>query len=134
MGRGGCVAYLRQSRGFTFIEVLVSVAIIAACFLPLLGLFMTSAYAGQHARYMTIASQLAVSRLEDLRTAGYTSVLPESRRSFTTLPQYSGYAEFEYQVDVAEVEPGLKEVAITVYWARPRNTARVSVTTLVRQP
>ena len=56
--------YFRNSKGFTFIEILMTLAIVGVLFVPVMQLFSNSLYATNHNEAMITAMNLAQSEIE----------------------------------------------------------------------
>jgi prepilin-type N-terminal cleavage/methylation domain-containing protein len=57
-----------SERGFTLLEVLIASAIVSVALSSLAQLFVLSAHANSHARAMTVATLLAIQKMEGLRS------------------------------------------------------------------
>ncbi|MGH2359822.1 MAG: hypothetical protein ACRDGM_04675 [bacterium] len=108
-------------------EHLVAVAVLGLVVVAVFNLLAVGALAAMLAQRQSQGTDLAQRLLEEVRAAGYEAALSRHRQ-FVDSTRYPGY---EWQVDVTEREPQLKEVAATVYWTSRRERS-VSFVTYLR--
>jgi prepilin-type N-terminal cleavage/methylation domain-containing protein len=70
----GCLARVRDERGFTLIELIVTSVILAIISAPIAGVMLASAAQSASSRERTAADQLVQAKLETIRTLPYASV------------------------------------------------------------
>lgn len=115
-----------RKKGFTLIEITISLLILAIGLVGILALFPVGFDASGRAASITEATFLAQELIEDLKrcgysvfenpSAGYTITATDWNRSgsFTAYPNYE-YDTFVYN-DAALSVMGLREVVVRVYW------------------
>lgn len=120
-----------MTRGFSLIEVVISLAIIATAFVAASALLSTATL-GRETGDKTLGLAIASNEMETLRAGGYAS-LPSSG-SFSDarladLPSGAG------ALAISDWNTKTKEVVVTVSWEEPAvaATSTVSLTTLVTQ-
>jgi general secretion pathway protein I len=100
---------LRSHSGFTLIEVLVAVAILAIAMVAILKANVQNLDALTKSREMTTASLLAASKLAEIEAAGVAN-WGESQGDFG-----EDYPEFTWQVETTSTEvEGLERIAVIV--------------------
>ena len=122
---------MKNARGFTFIEVLVSLFIISIMLL-LLQAVIRGAYLVVSTRDQDAALTIARNKLETLRAAGYTA-LPASGPFTDSLLATIPYGSALLTVSTANTKT--KQVTATVLWQERNKTSSssVSLTTLITE-
>ena len=90
-----------KKRGFTLIEVVISMVIIAIVMYAVIAVFITSGSKGVNVEVFTIAQSLAEGKLEQVMALPYASIETESEKPFT-----DELEAYTYEVSWAWVEPG----------------------------
>lgn len=120
----------RSSRGFTLIEVVISVALVGA----LIAFFSTATIITQitrTAKYRDIALRIASSEIADLRAGGYDA-LPSSGSFSDSL--LSSLPDATTSIAVSDYNDSTREVAVTVGWQNGNlATSSITLTTLVTE-
>jgi general secretion pathway protein I len=117
-------ASLRQS-GFTLIEVLAAMLIMAVVLpVALRGVSLALA-AASNARHLSEASSLAQSKLNELAVEGATGTT-DSGGDF--MPDHPGY---QWQLQTADRDYGVTELDLTVTWQERGQNKTLTLTTLV---
>ncbi len=115
----------RRRRGFTLIEVLVSLALVGAILPAAMAGISLAMGLGVTARQRTEAAILARSKLAEMMATGDWQSSATRGDFGDEWPQYS------WQVAVSEwEEPQVSEVALTVTWKARGQTRSVVMTTL----
>ncbi len=118
---------LRGTGGFTLLEVIVSLVVLAADLVAVLGAFTASMAATGAAENRTIATMLLNEKLEELKkeplvTAG------EDEGDFG-----EEFEDYRWNVEVIESgTPGLVYVVVTVSWLERGKETELSIRTLLR--
>jgi prepilin-type N-terminal cleavage/methylation domain-containing protein len=118
-------------RGFTLIEIMVAVCIIALAGM-LTGTMLQATALARHIRYEDLATKIASNQLESLRAARYVA-LPAtgsfSNALLTSLPSGTG------STTITVINSFTKQITVGVSWKDPgrSNTSYVGVTTLMTQ-
>jgi general secretion pathway protein I len=99
----------RSDKGFTLLEVMVAIAIIAAVLVTLLGTHLMSLNLAQKNRQQAVMSMLARQKMEELFTLSFDSIANDSGDFAPEYPEY----EWELSVDKADID-NLKNVKITI--------------------
>ncbi len=135
----------RRARGFTLIEMMVVVFILAVGLTSVSALFIAGLVSGRKAERMNAATNAVQQQLERLRSAGFSgcSVDPEifqsadgdaivqqnddgtGRVGFTVpeLPNGQGTIDIAYYDTGSGTYPNLKDITITVTWTGGKPTA-----------
>ncbi|MCL5667146.1 MAG: prepilin-type N-terminal cleavage/methylation domain-containing protein [Patescibacteria group bacterium] len=118
----------RRQKGYTIIEVVISLFIIGAV-LVIYAAASNSIVLNRSVKYQELAHYIAVSELEDLQAAPFSSIPssgPFSHSLLGQLPQGSA------NLEVSDYSAKVKQVKVTVGWQEPgRNAHNVALTTLM---
>jgi type IV pilus assembly protein PilV len=115
-----------KSKGFTLLEVLLVIIILAAVFFPLLQMFSSGLVVSDEVRGTNTAVILAQQKMEDIKNTAFASITSESRTVISSYPAYSR------QVNVSTPQTNLKDIQVIVYWAAGEGAGTsVSIETLI---
>lgn len=125
-----------NNRGFTLIELVVSIAILALMVFGIAQLFPRATVAGRSAQRLTEAVALTQAQMETMLGIDYVSVTTgtfETRHTVTS--------PFERQTIVEYVDPvtlaarvsdlGLKRVTVTVYYSTSQGERSFDLTSII---
>jgi len=118
-------------RGFSYIEIVVAIALLALAVVPLFGLLQAAVAAGTHSRHVTVATGLSQAQLEDLRGADFDSVTAAGRAPVAATPGLESFTAYEWETAVSGRGPDLKHVSVTVFWSDPASEDAVCLQTLI---
>ncbi len=102
--------YLSKESGFTLVELIVTATFVAVASTAIVGIFITIERLNRESRNLTIATQIAQQKLEDLRNTNYTSITtsPPSQNFTSKLPLNFGSPK-SATVTITETSLGLKK-------------------------
>ncbi|MDY0350868.1 MAG: prepilin-type N-terminal cleavage/methylation domain-containing protein [Desulfobulbaceae bacterium] len=127
-----------NSSGFTFLEVLVAVAIIAIAFVTLIGSQSQSVSVAGDSRFNVDAALLAQQKLAELAMADFDDVYSETGNFEETNPAYWWRTEVRDVYDDETGIPGsgelLKLVELTITLSEEGRQAYVVRTLVMRKP
>jgi len=108
---------VRSTKGFTLIEILIAVTLLAIGLLGMAGLTVGVMKGNSVSSQLTAATALAQDKMEDIKRMKYGDVTPAN-----LLPEdynsISGYANYKRDTDIDVDTPsvGMKTVTVTVSW------------------
>jgi len=124
----------RRREGFTLIEVMVALGILAAGLLAVAAAQLYAMRGGTTGRHTTDAAAIAHSQLERFQRADFTTLVPTAGwapaggQTVQTVVQTSpaDQVEMTYTVQwrIADVTPDLKSVDVRVTWDEPNRPNR----------
>lgn len=124
--------------GFTLVEVVVAILILATVMLGVTGLLYAGWQGTQRGGSSTVALNLAQEKLEEIKNDPSLLDDPALPSSYDGRePFASPYADYSYWVEAVEASQagsGLKKVAVKVSYEVRGVEQQVSLTTLVRSP
>jgi Tfp pilus assembly protein PilV len=124
------LAQIRSERGALLMECLVAVMVLGVAVTMLFNLIAVGYLARSLARDQQTATALAQQRLESVLDAGPQAIRSEPR----SLVDDAIHHRFEWEVDVVERPPKLKEVTAIVYWTSRGRERSVRLATYLRSP
>ncbi|MGM0472260.1 MAG: type IV pilus modification PilV family protein [Bacillota bacterium] len=104
---------MQAEQGLTLVEVMVGMAILAVVLIPMTGYLTNSLRMVNQTNLRSKALNLAQMKLEEVKSkevANINSVVED-------YGDLSEASNFKREVEIKELESGLKEVIITVWWA-----------------
>lgn len=118
---------MRKFSGYTLIEVLVSILLLAFCVLFIISIFPTSSEALKQAENIEVASSLAHQQLDAVNKTSFAAINTFSGPNYYYL--YSGFKngvnytqKFFYSATVTPVVgfSNLKDIVVNITWAEKR--------------
>ncbi len=115
-----------KNRGFSLLELIIAIAVLAVGLVGVLQIFPIGLRASQRAGMMTKASFLAQNKIEDVKLAGFDAIteLPPK------IPLSGKDGDFEWAIKIdnislegVESSDDMRKVVVTVIWPE-RNTTR----------
>ncbi|OGP81481.1 MAG: hypothetical protein A2Z08_05145 [Deltaproteobacteria bacterium RBG_16_54_11] len=113
------MAFLRrQSQGFTLIEVMIALVILASGLLALMTLQIVSIRANAFSSEMTYAGMLAQRRLEQIRNTAYDSITPGTVTDTVDPSDKTKGMKYTVETKVDNNTPAtdMKTVTLTIKW------------------
>ena len=120
-----------KARGFSLIEVLAAVAILALVALPLLGMFTAAMQSGHAAQLQTLATLHAQEQMEKTIAEGPAGwgTLPRTTSGHVLCGSVANF--FSFTTVVSDDNTGLVRITITINWTEARGPRSYRVVTLV---
>jgi len=120
-----------SAQGFSLIEVLAAVAILALVALPLLGMFTAAMQSGHAAQLQTLATLHAQQLMEEAMSIAPTArgVLPSTVSGAINFGTVANFFTFTRVLEADTV--GLVRITITITWTEARGQRSYRVVTLV---
>ncbi|MGH8004062.1 MAG: type IV pilus modification PilV family protein [Limisphaerales bacterium] len=116
--------FRKNDKGFTLIEVMISMVILAIGILGLAPLMVLSIYSNTYSQDLTRATSVAQDRIEQLKNAGNFAVMPYTE----TDPDIDGTYDRTILVDDAStdgtVPAGVYRIKVTISWTDDKGMAR----------
>ena len=112
-------------KGFTFLEVLLAVVVLAVGSVSLLQAISMGLFAGAINETELIAVNLAQEKMEWIRNTAYASIVSEARADV------SGFSAFKREVIVTTPQANLRQVTVNVYYTIKNSELTKSLTTYV---
>jgi prepilin-type N-terminal cleavage/methylation domain-containing protein len=110
-------AFQGNSRGFTLVEVLITVALIGAIALAFFSFMSAAASTLIHADERTIAESLARSQMEYVKNQGYNSTLVSGQANYLKIPNIpAGYTIWSVSRNGTVVNGGASDRVIGIPW------------------
>lgn len=116
---------VRSRKGFTLLEVLLAVVLMAGGFIALSQAVVTGLFVSGGSEQELVAANLAQERMEDIRNTAYASVTNEARAPV------AGFTTYEREVVVTTPLASMKQVNVTVYWQSKSEELSFSLVTYV---
>jgi len=123
--QGGNPAAASQA-GFTLLEVMIALAIVAIAFVGLLGLESRTLEASARQQMLSRATMLAVQRLSEIEAAPTQGVL-ETKGAFE-----APFDDFRWQLELIDTPlPQIRRIDLTVLWGEAARNEEVTLTSFV---
>ena len=119
------MSYNRKKSGFTLLEVLVAVILLAAGFIAILEATSTGFFSAAENENDLVATNLAQEKIEEERNRSFANVINEVKAPV------SGFTAFQREVQVTTPQANLKQVTVIVYWNSKSTELNVSLVTNV---
>ncbi len=103
---------LHKNSGFTLIEIIIAIAIIAIGIFGVMSLIITVMKGNTLSKRVTTATTIAQDKLEDFKRDGYDNAVDDSG----TNPDYD--IDYYWEADVQDDTPATdtKTITVDVYW------------------
>ncbi len=123
---------MRKKLGFTLVEVLVALTILAIAMLGFVPMVITTIRAHSFGNKMTRAAELAQDKLEDIRRMEFTDpdISPMAYPWSSTPETFDNIYERVYSVDLIAANTSIKRITVSVDW-RATGVSTVQNTTYV---
>lgn len=109
-----------RSKGFTIIELVVFMVVAAICFMPIIIMVGEAVYQGVKPEVLTIATELAEGKMEEVLGGYYAGVQNDSGSFSSPLSDYSYQVSWYYvnagdlDTSVSPTQTDYKNVKVTV--------------------
>jgi prepilin-type N-terminal cleavage/methylation domain-containing protein len=128
---------LKRSKGFSLIEVIIALFILAIALLALAGLMISTTKNNSFGGHMTEAATFAQDKLEQLRAAPWTSIVAGADTVKAEIPGVPGTGIIYARSWTVAYNPNLDQawVTITINWNDPtaKTTHSISLRSVVSQ-
>ncbi len=110
---------LHRNSGFTLIEIMIAIAVIAIGIFGVMSLMITVMKGNTLSKRVTAATTIAQNKMEDFKRMDYDSVVDGSG----TNTDYD--VDFYWEADVEDDEPATdtKTITVDVYWDPPASSS-----------
>lgn len=115
-----------NAKGYTLLEVLITVVLLTTGLITVVVLFATSLSASIDAENTEIATNLAQARMEEIRNLDFTTGIVNEAKAVVP-----GFALFQREVTVTTPLTDLKQVTVTVYWTFKSSEVNTSLVTYI---
>lgn len=118
----------KLERGFTLLEVVVSVAILAIALVPLVDYLVSAARWTASSKEDLKALALAQGKIEEIKKKPFEEVQNEPRDPQEPPITFAENPSFSYRLSVQEISRYLKTVTVTVFYEDKSGPKEISLT------
>ncbi len=106
---------LRNNKGFTLIEIMISIAIIAIGIFAVMSLIITVMKGNTLSKRVTTATTIAQGKMEDFKSMDYDSIVDDPGTDTATAYDTVYYWEANIEDDTPATDT--KTITVDVYWS-----------------
>ncbi len=106
---------LRNNKGFTLIEIMISIAIIAIGIFAVMSLIITVMKGNTLSKRVTTATTIAQGKMEDFKNMDYDSIVDDPGTDTATA--YDTVYHWEANVEDDTPATDTKTITVDVYWS-----------------
>ncbi len=110
-----------RNQGFSLLELLMATMLLSIGLVGLLSVFSIGLSQSGQAKQYAQAKNLTEEKLEEIRNLSYLNVVNEARA------QVPSFSDYEREVQAWEIQSGLKEVQIDVFWQEKGGEVKTSL-------
>ena len=122
---------LRNTKGFTLLEALITIVIVSIGMLGVASLQIMAIKGGSFGQHTTVASTLAQNKMEHLRQVTFDTV---ASGNDTYLDQVNGVTYTrQWIVQNDAPQPGMKTVEVRITWTGPQTNRSIAVSGLISE-
>lgn len=114
----------KNDKGFTLIEVMISMVILAIGILGLAPLLVLSIYSNTYSQDLTRATAVAQDRIEQLKNAGNFAFMPYNEGPTTIDGTYDRTIRVDDTSTDGTVPAGVYRIKVTISWTDDKGMAR----------
>ena len=114
----------KNDKGFTLIEVMVSMVILAVGVLGLAPLMVLSIYSNTYSQDLTRATAVAQDRIEQLKNQGNFAVMPYTETTNDIDGTYNRAIRVDNVSTDCAVPAGVYRIKVTISWTDDKGMAR----------
>ena len=122
---------LRKQEGFTIVELLVTIIVLAIVGISLSSLFLTIHQTQLRTGYAESANRAGVRQIESLRNTHYNSLTPGETINFTDELPESLPRDRSATAEISESMPGIRRVDITITYSFSDNQQTIKMSSLI---
>jgi prepilin-type N-terminal cleavage/methylation domain-containing protein len=111
-------------KGFTLIEVMISMVILAVGVLGLAPLMVLSIYSNTYSQDLTRATAVAQDRIEQLKNAGNFAVVPYGDTTYNINGTFNRTVRVDDATTDGTVPAGVYRIKVTIAWTDDKGMAR----------
>jgi len=121
-----------RSKGFTYIELAIALAIIAFIVLAFAQLFIRSSISIKGMQFQTLAYNFAGDKIEEIRNETFESIGdPWYPNVWETETQPLSGKTFTRNVTISQLEASLKRIDIEVIWTEGGQNKNIQISSLI---
>ena len=122
---------LRDTKGFTLLEALITIVIVSIGMLGVASLQIMAIKAGSFGQQTTVASTLAQNKMEHLRQVTFDTV---ANGNDTYVDHVNGVAYTrQWIVQNDTPQPGMKTVEVRITWTGPQANRSIAISGLISE-
>ena len=114
----------KNEKGFTLIEVMISMVILAIGILGLAPLMVLSIYSNTYSQDLTRATSVAQDRIEQLKNQGNFASMPYNEGPTTVYGTYNRTIRVDDTSTDGTVPAGVYRIKVTIAWTDDKGLAR----------
>lgn len=114
----------KNAKGFTLIEVMISMVILAVGILGLAPLMVLSIYSNTYSQDLTQATAVAQDRIEQLKPAPNFAVMPYTEATNNINGIYNRTVRVDDASTDGTVPAGVYRIKVTISWTDKKGVAR----------
>ena len=107
---------LRNQKGMTLLEVMVSMLILAFGVLGLAPMIVVSMYGNSYSNQVTVADAIAMDRFEEIKTWYHISPLPYSETVNNVQRIFTRQTQIDDNATDGSIPAGVYRIQVTVSW------------------
>ena len=119
---------VNRKGGFSLLEVLLAILLFTVGFVAIARVFSTGLFAESDTEKILVSTNLAQERIEQIRNLSYNNIVDEPKAVV------SGFPIFQREVIVSEIQPGLSEIVVRIYYPTKPGEDSVSLFTYACLP
>ncbi len=127
---------MNSSKGFTFLEILIAIAIMGMGLTLMVSIFKHNSEMGKEGQDYFVASLLGQKKMEEIIQRGYEDILNSGNKSFGKPVAFQEDGEvvspgYGWTHEIVLQENDLLKLKVRVLWPEPDNTHHVDFSTFL---